>query len=48
MGHLRGTIGHFRVTVGHPRVTIGHLRGTIGNFFLEANIRQTQLSFTLK
>ena len=52
VGHPRVTIGHLRVTVGHPRVTIGHLRATLGHLgvtigysFLQANIRQTQLSF---
>ena len=46
MGHLRVPMGHLRVTVGHPWVTIGHLKVTIVYFFLSANIRQTQLSFT--
>ena len=48
MGHLRLTIGYLKATVVHIRVTLGHLRVTIGYFFLSANIRQTQLSFTPK
>ena len=48
MGHLRVTLGHLRATIGYLRITIRHLRVTIGYFFLQANIRQTQLSFTLK
>ena len=46
MGHLRLTIGYLKATVVHISVTLGHLRVTIGYFFLYANIRQTQLSFT--
>ena len=45
---VKATVVHVRVTLGHLRVTIGHLRVTIGYFFLSANIRQTQLSFTPK
>ena len=53
IGHLRVTIGHLKVTKGHLRVSIGHLRVTISYFrslifFLWANIKQTQLSFTPK
>ena len=48
MGHLRLTIGYLNATVVHIRVTLGYLKVTIGNFFLSANIRQTQLSFTPK
>ena len=48
MGHLRLTIGYLKATVVHIRVTLGHLKVTIGYFFLLANIRETQLSFTLK
>ena len=48
MGHLRLTIGYLKATVVHIRVTSGHLKVTIGYFFLSANIRQTQLSFTSK
>ena len=48
MGHLRLTIGYLKATVVHIRVTLGHLRVTISYFFLYANIRQTQLSFTPK
>ena len=48
MGHLRLTIGYLKATVVHIRVTLGHLKVTIGYFFLSANIRQTQLSFTPK
>ena len=48
MGHLRVTVGHLKATVVHIRVKLGHLKVTIGYFFLQANIRQTQLSFTPK
>ena len=44
--HLRVTLGHLRATIGYLRITIRHLRVTIGYFFLQANLRQTQLSFT--
>ena len=48
LGHLRLTIDYLKATVVHIRVTLGHLKVTIGYFFLSANIRQTQLSFTPK
>ena len=48
MGHLRLAIGYLKATVVHIRVKLGHLKVTIGFFFLSANIRQTQLSFTPK
>ena len=48
MGHLRLTIGYLKATAVHIRVTLGHLKVTIDYFFLSANIRQTQLSFTPK
>ena len=48
MGHLRVTIDHLRVTMGHLRLNIGYLKATVGYFFLLANIRQIQLSFTPK
>ena len=49
MGHLRLTIGYLKATVVvHIRVTLGHLKVTLGYFFLSANIRRTQLSFTPK
>ena len=44
MGHLSLTIGYLKAL--SIRVTLGHLKVTIGYFFLLANIRQTQLSFT--
>ena len=55
MGHLRLTIGYLKVTVVHIRITLGHLRRvTVGrftyyfSFYKQANIGQTQLSFTPK
>ena len=51
-GHLRATMGHLRLTIGYLKATIVHIRVTLGHligyFFLSANIRQTQMSFTPK
>ena len=50
MGHHRLTIAYLKATVVHFRVTLGHLKVTHNSrlFFLLANLRQTQLSFTSK